>query len=205
MYQWDRYKLTLSTAPTVEPVTRAEAKLWLRVDSDLTADDSLIDSLILSARQEVESYLFRRLVNSTWTLKFDAFPLGGDRSILIPYPPLSSVSSFTYLATDGTSTALTGSGTDYSVDTNSEPGRVYPAYGTVWPATYAYPLSVTITYVAGYGAAASNVPDAIKTAIKIAVARMYEYREPMVTGTIVAQLPEIAENLLNPYRVWEVA
>ena len=39
----------------------------------------------------------------------------------------------------------------------------------------------------------------------MAVARMYESREPMVTGTIVAQLPEIAENLLNPYRVWEAA
>ena len=49
--------LTLITAPTTEPVTLAEARLHLRLDSDFTADDDLIEVLIQSAREAAEQEL----------------------------------------------------------------------------------------------------------------------------------------------------
>jgi len=50
MYQENKWKV--STAPASEPITLAEAKLYLRVDT--TADDALITALITAARETVE-------------------------------------------------------------------------------------------------------------------------------------------------------
>ncbi len=44
--------LTELTAPAVEPVTTAEAKTWMRVNT--SADDSLIGVLIKGARRYAE-------------------------------------------------------------------------------------------------------------------------------------------------------
>jgi uncharacterized phiE125 gp8 family phage protein len=88
---------------------------------------------------------------------------------------LQSVTSIIYVATDGTSTTLAT--TEYQVDATTEPGRVAPAYGKIWPVTRAQMSAVTVVFVAGYGAA-SAVPDLIKTAMRLLVGCWYEQREP---------------------------
>ena len=163
------YGLQMTVPPAVEAVSLADAKNHLRVDSDLTADDGLIQGLIIAARQYVESVTGRQLGAATFALTLDWFPgyaapgmseypygdfyaadRGWDekRTIRLRRPPLQSVTSVAYVATDGASTAL-GS-TLYVVDSSSEPARLEPAYSQIWPVTRAIQNAVVVTYVAGY-------------------------------------------------------
>jgi uncharacterized phiE125 gp8 family phage protein len=200
------YGLTLQTAAATEPVTLAEMRLHLKVDDDMTADDALISSLIAAARDYAEMYTRRAFVTQTWDMKLDGFPWSATQyrkhanEILIPKPPLQSISSITYTASDGTSTTLAASG--YSVDTAGSPGSVYPAYDTVWPVTREIPNAVTIRFVAGYGAI-GTVPESIKAALKLLVGHWYENRETVVIGTITSELPKAVDALLWGNRILE--
>jgi len=175
--------LRLSVGPTVEPVTLAEMKAFLRVDSH-DDDDLIEDALIPAARRYAEEVLtWRTFINTTWILTLDSFP----PVIEVPRPPLSSVTSIAYTDTSGD--AQTFAAASYQVDTSSEPGRIQPAYGEVWPSVRSELNAVRVTFVAGYGAAASNVPEGIKMGIRQLVAHWYEAREPVVVGTTVGQIP----------------
>jgi uncharacterized phiE125 gp8 family phage protein len=103
--------------------------------------------------------------------------------ILVPRPPLISVSSITYV--DGNGTTQTLSAAAYKVDTDSEPGRITPAYGYCWPTTRAEINAIAITYVAGYATRAA-VPASIKQAMLLLIGHWYENREAVgqVGGTV---------------------
>src|SRR5574340_609262 len=62
----------LTTGPTAEPLSLAEAKLHLRVD--IADDDTLISAMISAARQHAEMVMQRQIVAATWKLAMDAFP-----------------------------------------------------------------------------------------------------------------------------------
>jgi len=189
----------LVTAPSVEPITLQQAKDHLRVDGD--DDNDYIESLITAARERIEASLNRSLITTTWKVTLDRFPGGwwevwncGQEWIELPRPRLISVSSIVYTDTNGTST--TWSSSNYTVDTQSEPGRVMPAYNAVWPTARDHIAVVTITYTAGYGAAATAVPASIKHAMKLLVSHMYELREPVNVGNIVTEIPMSIDYLL---------
>ena len=65
----------LLNAPASEPVSLAEAKLFLRVEHD--DDDDLIAALIAAARVQVEAQTRRALITQTWRLVRDVWPAGG--------------------------------------------------------------------------------------------------------------------------------
>jgi hypothetical protein len=78
---------------------------------------------------------------------------------------------------------------------------VYLPDGVTWPSTYVRPDAVTVTYVAGWTAAAS-VPACLRAWCLQAVATLYENREQTITGTIAAELPrEFCAGLLDPERM----
>lgn len=160
--------LSLVTAPTVEPVLPADLMAHARIDyveSDLAG-------YIAAARKWCETYTRRQFITATWRLTLDYFPCG---CIEPPIAQLLTVSSITYIDTAGTSQAWSSS--SYNVDVYSLPGRIEPVYGEVYPSTREQNNAVTVTFTAGYGAAASNVPDTVKTAIKLMAAHLYENRE----------------------------
>lgn len=190
--------LTQSSGPSIEPVSRADMKLHLRVDD--TADDGYIDSLIQAAREWCEDFTNRQFIQATWVLYLDAFPAW---NILLPRPPLSSITSIAYIDTGGTS--QTFSSDDYTVDTDSTPGRVYPNYDESWPATRAQQKAVTITYVAGFGTATTDVPESINQAIKLLCGHWYENREEVIVGTISKQVEFAVDALLRRNQVVELA
>jgi len=164
--------LTLVTAPTVEPVTVTDIKSHLRIDT--ADDDTLLGVYITVARKWCEKFQNRAYITQTWNLILDDFPDGD--VIEIPLPPLQSVSSITYYDTDDT--AYTFSTDNYMVDTDSEPGRVVLKYAKTWPSITLRPANaVVIQFIAGYGGAASDVPEHIIHAIKMLVGHLYENRE----------------------------
>jgi len=163
-----------------------------------SVEDTYIESLITAARRQCENILWRALINQTWELWLDKFP---DKDYLeIPLPPLSSISSIKYYDTANTEYTVTA--TDYFVDSKSEPGRVCLAYGKDWPTTTLRDYNgFCITFVAGYGASSSYVPQDIRNAMLLIISHLYEHREA-VTEKSLAVLPLAVESLLFPYRVW---
>ena len=158
--------LRVITPPTVEPVTLTEAKAFLRVDG--TAEDTLITSLIVAARERGEELSRRAFLTQTLEMTVDCLP--SQRTLALLRPPLISVTSVTYRDYYGVSAVWT----DYRTDTNSQPGKII---FTSKPGVYLQESgAVTIRYVAGYGSAASAVPERIKNAILQLVAQWYENR-----------------------------
>lgn len=134
---------TVSSPPAAEPVSLAEMKLHLRIDGD--AENTLLAALIASARGIAEDMTNRAIVTQTRKLYLDAFP---GSELLLPGPPLISVSSIQYLDVSGSLQTLAT--TVYDVDTDGQPGRILLGYSDSWPATQSIAKAVTITYVCGY-------------------------------------------------------
>jgi len=170
----NEYQVRVITPPVVEPVSLAECKVDLRVDHD--ADDGLIAGLIVAARQEAEELSRRAFVNRTLELSLTAWPC--DNCIRLPYPPLASVTSITYLSyANVPATMPTG---DYIVVTDIEPGLITLAYAKAWPAEQLRTVApIRVRYVAGYGATAVSVPERYKALIRSLVAIRYENRDEM--------------------------
>ena len=199
----DVMQLHLSTAPTVEPLTTAEAKDHLRVT---TADeDTLIDAYVKAARQAVEVHTRLQLITATWVARWDDWSdaeVEVDR-ILLPRPPLQSVSSVKYY--DNSGTQQTMSADDYDVDTYNFPGSVVLGYEETWPTNRGHVNDIEITYVAGYGDSGSDVPEPIRQALRLLVGHLYENRESVTVDGTPRELPQAVEYLLYPYRetgVW---
>ena len=216
----------LVSGPATEPVSLAEAKLHLRVD--FSDDDALISAYIIAARQKAESITRRALITQSWNLVMDQFPAPGVNigsanwygpqwgnspgpltslradgrtgfEIYLDHSPVKSVDSISYIDVNGVTQVLAPS--QYKVDLVTEPSRVVPAYGTTWPGTRNEINAVMVSYTCGYGSAA-NVPEAIKSWIKLQVGAMYENREAFATGrSIVAIELPFVDGLLQPYRV----
>lgn len=177
-------KTVLNTAAVLYPITLAEAKSHLRIATSYTNDDTYIQTLIYIAIDYAEQFTERRFLTQTWKAYLDAWP--DEDYIRLPFGKLASVSSITY--TDSAGTVNTWTNTKYIVDTLSDPGRVVLAYGEVYPSFTEYPSNpICITFVCGWTAAAS-VPEAIRHAIKILVADLYNNRETNVFNLPIEKL-----------------
>jgi uncharacterized phiE125 gp8 family phage protein len=182
--------LTEVTAPTAEPVTVAELRTHSRID-DITEEGPLLVRLIKAARRWCEAFLSQSMVNTTFDLTLDCFPAW---EIRLPRCPLQSVTSITYIDANGDSQTVSSS--DYIVDTKTKPGRITPAFGDSWPSTQSRINAVTVRFVAGYGAAASAVPDEWKQAILLLAGHWYGNREAGLVGTISKEIEFGVKNLL---------
>ena len=204
-----RTSITTVTPPALEPVTLAEAKLWMKVD--ITEDDALITDLIVAAREYAEQSLRRALITQTKKLTLD-IPRGGLDDVLgdgvydlpvsvlvgdlpsvieLPYQPIQSITSVKTFDTDGTES--TYSSDNYFLDTAG--GRLVLKDGEIWPSGLRAEKACEITYVAGYGSAASSVPASIKSAIKMHVQNMYDNR-------IVCDAPEACMKIYQKHRIY---
>lgn len=185
----------LKTPPAVEPVTLSDAKAHAKVEVD--DDDALIATYIQAAREMVEVRSSRALIDQVWEGYLGAFPDGCGRDgfdIVLPHSPLSGVASIKYEPA-ALSPVETLDPSVYRVDTAAEPGRIRLAPGQSWPA--AEEMSVVIEYTAGYGDGPAKVPAALRQAILVLVADMYDNRSPVPTANARAQM----EALVGPYIV----
>jgi len=163
-----------------------------------SVEDDYITSLIKTARRMIELHTNRRLITQTWDLVADQFPTTSN--IVVPYPPLQSITSVKYYDVD--STVATFTSDDYEVDTYSEPGQIVLGYGNSWPSTTLRTANgIVIEYICGYGDAATDVPDMYKQAIKILAAEMYEHREAGLVGTIYSELPWSVKQIIGYERI----
>ncbi len=192
--------LKLITAATTEPISIAEAKDHLRVTS--ADEDALIGAIIKSVRQIAESITRRSLASQVFEIALDDFP---EEEIILPMPPVESITSVKYKNSDGVETTWESS---KYIFYNSEPAKIIPAYGEVFPSFTPYPAgAVKVRFTAGYKTGGTDasliIPEAIKQALLLLIGSFYENREDLLSkGHIPKSLPFGVEALLFPYRIW---
>ncbi len=176
--------LVIHTEPASEPITLAEAKAYLRIDS--SGDDALITSLIVSARKLCEEHMQRAIMSQTLQLLLDNLddiddPLWeGMRTgpylnyyknyIDLPMPPVTSV---THIKTyDDEDTATTFASSKYYVDNAKQPARIVLRTGETFPTALRVANAIEVQYIVGY-ASSNAVPEPITFAIYQVLTYLY--------------------------------
>lgn len=184
--------LQVTTAPAAQAVSDAEAVAHAKIDSDAaTADSALINDLVLTAIRWAERYCRRAFVTQTITLTLDSDEFV--TPFTLPRPPFGSVTSFNVYDIDDSATAITSA--NYRI-TGDDPARIQPK-ADGWDLETTYKAAV-IVYTAGYGAA-SDVPEDIKTAIRIVFTDLYENRQNYVAENL--HNLKLAQSMLADYRI----
>lgn len=205
------WSLSLITAAVKAPVDLdSEVRPHVRVEAG-TDQEVLLAGAIDTARQNCETFTRRQLVTAVWELWLDTWYEEGifDReypcqgALLIPRPPLASIDSVTYLDTAGV--VQTWAPASYSSLAPSGPtaqkGRLFPAYGEIWPSIRSEPGAIKVRFTCGYGSDHQAVPKALKTGMLLEIGEMYERRELASAGTLTPNVLG-AERLWGPFRVW---
>lgn len=160
-------RLVLLEPPVNEPLTAAEAKERSNIGSEVS--DVVMEAYITAARQRIDGadgWLGRALITQTWEGFLDQWPIDyDDGRIMIPLPPVQSISSVSYLDADGLAVVVDRSA--YQLVQGQRPYLI-PAFGVAWPAVGTRAGAITITFIAGYGDNGSDVPEPIRTAISLA-------------------------------------
>lgn len=181
-----------TVGPAVEPVTLAEVKTNLRIDH--SSEDALISELIGAARQYVETVISIALINQTWRLCLDSLPAA--RIALLKCHPVRSVLSVTAFDGDGVATVITPA--DYQIDPHSRPARL--RFTDTMPPIRCM-NGLEIDFEAGFGETGADVPDTLKRAIHLLVARSYETRAAFGPENQPASIPDGFDRLIAPFRM----
>lgn len=187
------YKIT--TQPTTEPVTVAEAAQQCRLTaSDLAADTNLtaeLQRLIVAARKYAEGVVGKSLAEKTVTAVCDSFPAGN--VIELPVSTIKTLTSLSYKNEAGASTDITNR---VIVDDFSFPSRLVLKSSQSWPTETLYEVNpITIVYVA-----ADTTTGNIKAAMLLMIAHWFDNRAEVVTGQESFSIPFGAEALLGQER-----
>lgn len=182
--------------PTTQVVSVSEIKDHLRIDTSY--EDTLLGLYIDSATEMAENYCGRHFIDHEYKLYYNEVIKKG--SLIFPNSRLklqhggSDQHPIWYIDANG---ATQSSDAAY-VDTYSNPSIFY--------LTSSFP-NVTlkedaanvfwVEFVTGFGAAATDVPQAIKQAIKLIVSDMYYFREDRKRS-----FPMASEILLQPYKCY---
>ena len=178
--------------PLVEPVSLPELKDMLRLDQGDNSQDDVLMSLNVAARGWCETITQRRFVQQTWALYMDFFPgyidsklsgqrvsspfVSGSNAVLIgiryalalPYPPVQRVDVFNYQDANGNVTDMVA-GTDYSEDLLSQPARLTPPFGSMWPVARVVVNALEVDYTVGYASPIEATVTAGSTTIGTAI------------------------------------
>lgn len=201
--------------PAIEVISLAAMKLHLREFSSVTALDDEITGLIQGAREWVEDFTGRVLVDSTWRLtvgeyenayaNVDSDTVSGyyrgpliprnDGGILLRKSPVLAITSFVSVnSATGVETTIDPATYELREADSKWPG-VYPLTGAIWTTG---PLR--ITYRAGFAdqtgspqTGAEVVPIRFIQAMKLWCDAMYDRDEKMMNMLLTA-----AENIIRP-------
>lgn len=170
------YALRRTVTPASEPLTLAEAKLYLKVEHH--EEDSLIEGMITAVRQAAEEYLRKSLITQGWTLTYE------DYAPSVTPLPRGPVASITHVKIrDRLGNVATVSGNYYHLNA----ARTALHFNSVVLGN-----EVEIAYTAGYGGA-GDVPQPIRQGMLRHLAALYDNR----TGGV--SLPSGTTALYAPY------
>lgn len=162
---------TAIAAPATEPVTSPQAKTQCRIEASDTNFDTEITRLITAARSHVEAVCKVRFGTRSAVAKCDSF---ADMARL-PEAPVASVTSITYVDTDGATQTLATS--VYELRADDLEAAVVLKYGQAWPSIQ--PGSrITLTASVGY----STSPESVVHAMLVWIENAFHGTEPVKIG-----------------------
>ncbi len=203
------------TDPDSEPVSLADMKKHLRSFAGTTDEDDEIQEQFIAAREWVEDYTGRALVDQTWRLTIDnqnglffAPPvsgysgdivrgfsvLGSIREILLRRAPVIAITSFVSVDAAGVETAIDPA-TYALCDANSKWPRLASINGGLWISG-----TLKIEFRAGFldttgSPSTGSIPRRFIQAMKLYAEALYD-RDPQMMPTLI----KAAEALLKPER-----
>lgn len=194
-----RQGTTVTVPSDGHPLSVADAKRQLRIDSDDTSLDEHVSQLVAAAHRHVENALGFPIMRQTRRTSLYGFPcgllwLGGGVNL--------TVVSVKYYDTDGVQQTMTGS--EYIVDAVSRPAYVMAAPLKTWPVAQTRPGAVEVEWQAGW-VNPSDVPEDILHAMKLLIGHWDQNREAVVVGSISTAIDMAVDALLFPHRVTMVA
>lgn len=159
-------------APSSEPVTVAQLMSYAHIDSN--EDPAFLGMLITSSREYCEAFCERAFMFQTKRLLMDFFPgyvdmkLAGQRvsspfvsganavlvgiryAIALPWPLVRQVLALQYQDPNDGSMRTMQPGVDFLIDVDSQPARLTPVFGTMWPVARVCANAVEVDYVTGF-------------------------------------------------------
>jgi uncharacterized phiE125 gp8 family phage protein len=175
-----------------------DLKAHLNITFD--TDDDLLTAKIEAAEQHLEGCLSKAFITQTRVALLDGFPCRSP--IELPRAPVQSITSIKYYDTEWTLQTLAPANYVALPLDSDQQTHVHPARGTSWPATADLIGAVEITFEAGFGDEAADVPAPIKEAVRQLAAHFYENREATLIGVSASDLPFSIQDLVAPYRSW---
>jgi len=181
----------LINPPSAEPLTLAEVKAHLRLEED--AEDSLLAGLVKVAREHLEHETGLSLMTQGWRLYRDDWPAGG--VIPIGRGPVQAVESVTVYDAAGVPQPV--SLADHLLDGAARPARLWLRD----PRPPGRPINgIEIDFLAGFGEAATDVPDTLKRAMLLHVAHMFAFRGEVALDNQPAGVPPGYARLIAPFQ-----
>jgi len=178
-----RYKYI--DAPATEVLSLTDVKSYLKIDH--TVEDDLINSLIKSARDYVETYLNKTLLTRMLQLSFTKCV----RVYTLPILPVQSITKIEYIDDDGELEVVAT--TAYELRANQ--GVLIIKDNSVFNDA-ADDFEIVVTCKTGY-TAVDEIPEAIVQALLLIVADSYENRGNCAHNT---RNVKTSQFLLNPHR-----
>lgn len=176
--------------PAVEPVSSAEMKAHLRLDSD--DDTDLVTGLVVAARALVERTTRLALVAQEWRIGLDRWP--NTRRVTLPLAPVLAVTAIR-VSRAGDAPAVLAPAL-YRLDSSRDPVCLVVDDAAPDPDTRTGGIEIDAAY--GFGTDPLAVPAPLRLAIRCLVARWYENRGDARESRAGA-LPEDVAALLAPY------
>lgn len=166
-----QFSLVRVTAPAASPISLAEAKAQMKVES--SDDDTIIQRLIDAAVAfvDVQGALGKAMITQTWGQWLSPNP----STVYLSLGPVQSVSAIKYYDVDGV--LQTATLNDFNVFGTPNRISVSPKSGKAWPVTQTRDDAIKIEYVIGYGSTSSSVPETVRHALMMLVAHWYDMRE----------------------------
>jgi len=179
--------ITTIDPPASEPVSLAEAKLFLRVDHN--AEDALIETLIAAAREAVEAGIGRALIKRRVRESLDIWRREASRGAVLGLGPVTNVVAVRLLADNGAQSVIDPE--RYRIEGNRDRPRLVFPPGL--PATLRSAGGIEIEYDAGYAEDAADLPIALRVATLQIVTALYEARQGE------GGVPDSARVLMRPF------
>jgi uncharacterized phiE125 gp8 family phage protein len=181
----------LLTPPLVEPVTLDDAKHWLKLDTE--DEDDLVQTLISAARLMIEAASGNLLIDQTWRIVLDAWPVNG--RVRLPISPLRAIVAARVYGADGQPVPLAANA--LAIEAGAEPPVLVVAAAVATPGRLTQGIEIDVQ--AGHGPLPAAVPAPIRQAILRLVACWYENRGDVMGGAATS-LPRDIMALIAPYR-----